>query len=62
MKDDCFTMLYWFLLYNNVIQLQIYIYPSHPTPIPIFNQLLSGHQEEDFPKVTREEWLKKCER
>ena len=49
MKYSCFTMLCQFLLYNNVDQLYIHIYPlileppSQPSPIPTL-QVITEHQ------------------
>ena len=41
LEYNCFTMLYYFLLFNEVNQLYVYIYPfplgppsQHPSPIP----------------------------
>ena len=43
LEDNCFTKLYWFLLYDNVNQLYVYMFPlpleppshfsSHPSVI-----------------------------
>ena len=54
LEYNCFTMLHWFLLYNNMDQLYVYVYslllepPSyHPLPIPTV-EVITERQAE-FP-------------
>ena len=35
LEHNSFTMLYWFLLYNSMNKLQVYIYPSKIYPLPL---------------------------
>ena len=55
LEDNCFTMLCWFLLYNNVNQLYVYICPlplNPPSPQPP-NPSKSSQSTAELP-VTRQ--------